>query len=83
MTLREVLLGGCLISATMIPVVAQTQSFTGATANMAPGDPAGQWTRQARDYANTRYSPLTQINQKNVGRLRIAWTLQRRADVWP
>ena len=41
---------------------------------MAPSDPAGQWTRQARDYANTRYSPLTQINKKNVGRLRIAWT---------
>jgi lanthanide-dependent methanol dehydrogenase len=74
MTLREVLLGGCLISATVIPVVAQTQSFTGATANMAPGDEPGQWTRQARDYANTRYSPLTQISQKNVAHLRIAWT---------
>ena len=49
-------------------------SFTGATANMAPGDPAGQWTRQARDYANTRYSPLTQINKANVARLRVAWT---------
>ncbi|HYJ35386.1 MAG TPA: hypothetical protein VEV64_04475, partial [Rhizomicrobium sp.] len=47
-------------------------SFTGATANMAPGDPAGQWTRQARDYANTRYSPLTQINKANVARLRVA-----------
>src|SRR5262245_42100384 len=47
-----------------------TGSFTGATANLAPNDPAGQWTRQARDYANTRYSPLTQINKTNVGRLR-------------
>ena len=51
-----------------------TGSFTGATANLAPNDPAGQWTRQARDYANTRYSPLTQINKANVGRLRIAWS---------
>src|ERR1051325_4318795 len=49
-------------------------SFTGATANLAPNDPAGQWTRQARDYANTRYSPLTQINKTNVARLRVAWT---------
>jgi alcohol dehydrogenase (cytochrome c) len=49
-------------------------NLTGATANMAPGDPAGQWTRQARDYANTRYSPLNQINKTNVGKLRIAWT---------
>jgi PQQ-dependent dehydrogenase (methanol/ethanol family) len=53
---------------------ASTGSFTGATANLAPSDPAGQWTRQARDYANTRYSPLTQINKANVGRLRVAWT---------
>src|SRR5204862_4710802 len=49
-------------------------SFTGATANMAPGDAPGQWTRQARDYANTRYSPLTQINKQNVSRLRVAWS---------
>ena len=45
-----------------------------AHANLAPDDPPGQWTRQARDYANTRYSPLTQINKTNVGKLRIAWT---------
>ena len=50
------------------------KSFTGATANLAPGDAPGQWTRQARDYANTRYSPLTQINKKNVAKLRIAWS---------
>ncbi len=74
MALREVLLGASLICATVIPAVADTASFTGATANMAPGDEPGQWTRQARDYANTRYSPLTQITQKNVAHLRIAWT---------
>ena len=49
-------------------------NLTGATANFAPNAPAGQWTQQARDYANTRYSPLTQINKQNVGRLRMAWT---------
>ena len=83
MRLRNLLLGATLLCAT--PALAATtpergdaaptnKSFTGATANMAPNDPAGQWTRQARDYANTRYSPLTQINKKNVGRLRIAWS---------
>src|SRR6201990_1104397 len=56
------------------PAQKATGNLTGATATMAPGDPAGQWTRQARDYANTRYSPLTQINKANVGRMRIAWT---------
>ena len=34
---------------------------TGATANFAPNDPPGEWRRQARDYANTRFSPLAQI----------------------
>src|ERR1700723_3380383 len=75
MALRNLLLGAVLVFST--PALAATttsKSFTGATANLAPNDPAGQWTRQARDYANTRYSPLTQINRKNVGRLRIAWT---------
>jgi lanthanide-dependent methanol dehydrogenase len=44
------------------------------TANMAPNDPAGEWHSQARDYANTRFSPLAEINASNVARLREAWT---------
>ena len=47
---------------------------TGATANFAPNDPPGEWRRQARDFANTRYSPLDQIGVTNVGRLKVAWT---------
>ena len=47
---------------------------TGATANFAPNDPPGEWRRQARDFANTRYSPLNQIGVANVGRLKVAWT---------
>ena len=39
-----------------------------------PSTPDGDWQSQARDYANTRYSPLHQINTGNVGRLRVAWT---------
>lgn len=49
-------------------------SMTGATANFAPNPPAGEWPSEARDYANTRYSPLDQINASNVGRLRVAWS---------
>src|SRR6201996_1449931 len=80
MALRNLLLGAAFF--VVAPALAATapksdmaaKSFTGATANLAPNDPAGQWTRQARDYANTRYSPLTQINKANVGRLRVAWS---------
>lgn len=46
---------------------------TGATANLAPNEPAGEWGSQARDYANTRYSPLTDIDANNVAKLRVAW----------
>ncbi len=45
-----------------------------AHANFAPNDPPGEWRRQARDYANTRYSPLDQITAANVARLRVAWS---------
>ncbi len=49
-------------------------SVTGATLNFAPNDPPGEWRSQARDYANTRYSTLDQINTGNVAELRLAWT---------
>jgi PQQ-dependent dehydrogenase (methanol/ethanol family) len=39
---------------------------------MAPED--GQWVRATKDYANTRYSALDQINSGNVANLRVAWT---------
>jgi lanthanide-dependent methanol dehydrogenase len=44
------------------------------TANFAPNDPPGEWHSQARDYANTRFSPLNEINTSNVASLREAWT---------
>ena len=53
---------------------AGSANLTGATFNFAPGDPAGEWHSQARDYANTRYSTLDQIDTSNVNKLRIAWT---------
>jgi len=34
----------------------------------------GEWTMPARDYANTRYSPLDEINTGNASHLRVAWT---------
>src|SRR4051812_36923982 len=44
------------------------------TANFAPNDPQGEWRSQARDYANTRFSTLNQVNASNVATLREAWT---------
>ena len=35
---------------------------------------ANDWVMPAKDYANTRYSTLNQINTGNVGKLQVAWT---------
>ena len=37
--------------------------------------PNGQWTLPAGDYANTRYSPLSQINTQNVKNLHVIGTM--------
>jgi alcohol dehydrogenase (cytochrome c) len=50
------------------------QNASGAQANAAPQDPAGEWHMQARDFANTRYSTLAQINLDTVKRLKVSWT---------
>src|SRR5918993_3161436 len=34
---------------------------------------AGEWPSDGRDYTAQRYSPLTQIDQSNVGQLGLAW----------
>jgi quinoprotein glucose dehydrogenase len=39
----------------------------------ATNNPAGEWRRAGADTANTRYSPLDQINATNVRNLKIAW----------
>ena len=35
---------------------------------------ANDWVMPAKNYANTRYSTLKQINTGNVGKLQVAWT---------
>ncbi|PLR37521.1 membrane-bound PQQ-dependent dehydrogenase, glucose/quinate/shikimate family [Chimaeribacter coloradensis] len=40
------------------------------------GIPAGDWPAYGRTQGGTRYSPLTQINDKNVGDLKEAWTFR-------
>ena len=38
----------------------------------APGN-VGDWMSYSRDWGEQRFSPLTQINADNVGRLGLAW----------
>jgi PQQ-dependent dehydrogenase (methanol/ethanol family) len=46
----------------------QMRQYSGT---LEPDD--GQWVRATKDYANTRYSTLDQINQSNVAQLKLAW----------
>ncbi|HZU88043.1 MAG TPA: methanol/ethanol family PQQ-dependent dehydrogenase [Stellaceae bacterium] len=39
-----------------------------------------QWVMAAHDYANTRFSPLAQINTKNIGQLGLAWSFSVGTD---
>jgi lanthanide-dependent methanol dehydrogenase len=58
----------------MPPVAA---SRAGSPAGQTAASPAvddGQWGMPAKDYANTRFSALNQINTGNVGHLRVAFT---------
>jgi len=54
--------------------VTSERSLSDVTADLAPNDPPGEWRRPARDFANTRYSPLTEITRDNIASLHIAWT---------
>jgi lanthanide-dependent methanol dehydrogenase len=43
-------------------------------ASQSAGEEDGQWPMAAKNYANTRYSGLDQINTHNVKNLKVAWT---------
>nr|WP_240766751.1 methanol/ethanol family PQQ-dependent dehydrogenase [Paraburkholderia flava] len=59
-----------LASAAFSSIVAQADpQLDGLIKNPA------NWAAQAGDYANHRYSPLKQINENNVGKLQVAWTM--------
>jgi PQQ-dependent dehydrogenase (methanol/ethanol family) len=66
------------------PHTVRAQDAPGTTTNVIGALPGisivsplanGQWTMPAGDYANTRYSPLNQINTSNVQNLHIAATM--------
>jgi lanthanide-dependent methanol dehydrogenase len=45
-----------------------------APAAPQPGGAEGDWTRPARDFAGTRFSPLDQIRAENARELKLAWS---------
>jgi lanthanide-dependent methanol dehydrogenase len=54
--------------------VALPAMATRGSAWLPPNAGAGDWLMPSRDYAGTRYSPLTEINTRNAAELQLAWT---------
>ncbi len=70
------MISGCLDKQAAAPARHPTEAIGGARGsfNTAPRSVPGDWTSQAGDFANSRYSTLDQINTTNVARLKTAWT---------
>jgi len=64
-----------------IQLYALLAATVGCATCAAPAPPR-DWPVTGGDPGNTRYSPLTQIDRRNVARLRLAWTYHS-ADVPP
>jgi PQQ-dependent dehydrogenase (methanol/ethanol family) len=68
MSVRTALLAGTAVFATsLLANVAARAAHQAADAG---------WTMNGHDYANTRYSPLSQINTRNVAHMKLAYSLQ-------
>ena len=65
--------GGALLSALLAPSVATQPRTTAAASN-------GDWLMYRHDLAGTGYSPLAQINTKNVATLSRIWTYRLQSD---
>jgi glucose dehydrogenase len=61
-----------------INVNPQTKLPTGATSANDAED--GQWLMAAKNYQNTRFSGLEEINAANVANLKVAWTFSTGVD---
>jgi PQQ-dependent dehydrogenase (methanol/ethanol family) len=68
--------GLCLLNASALAQSPPNPSQDLITLSKDPN----QWPMAPRDYANTRFSPLDQINAGNVGNLTVAWSFSVGAD---
>ncbi|MBV9772013.1 MAG: pyrroloquinoline quinone-dependent dehydrogenase [Bryobacterales bacterium] len=71
--LQKTILGGCAL------LVWFAASGRAEQAKPSPGD----WPSYNHDMASTRYSPLKQINTKNVAELKSAWTFSLKGEAPP
>ena len=63
--------GACALLA---PMITQTVAFADDTLQKDSQDP-NQWVIPLGNYGGSRHSKLTQITNKNAGKLKVAWTM--------
>jgi len=69
----------CLVGL-VAPIAVQGQTDASSSDLAKRMQDPSQWVMPARDYANTRFSPLDEINASNANRLETAWTFSIGAD---
>jgi alcohol dehydrogenase (cytochrome c) len=62
-----------VVAVTIVPVLGQVTNFVPVTDQMLLNPSPDDWLMYSRTYDAQRFSPLTQINKKNVGQLRMVW----------
>ncbi|MGD1212117.1 MAG: hypothetical protein ABR973_12255 [Candidatus Acidiferrales bacterium] len=62
-----------LVFVAITPAVAQVKNYKPVTQQMLLNPSPNDWLMYSRTYDAWRYSPLKQINRKNVKQLRMAW----------
>jgi len=62
------------LSLAMLSLAAPGLAFAGADELLTMQANENNWVMPAGNYANTRYSTLTQINKSNVANLKVAWS---------
>ena len=65
---------------TLKAILVPSLIFATLSAQTAKRPAGADWPTYNRDFASTRYSPLTQINSSNVAKLSVAWSYKMRAE---
>lgn len=69
-----------MVAALVVAMAAGVQAQSSGGETNADGREDGQWPMPGKNYANTRYSGLDQINISNVSKLKVAWTFSTGVD---
>ena len=73
--IRTLIFAALVIFAVLVPTAtAQVENFAPVTQQMLESPSPNDWLMFNRTYDAQRFSPLNQINQQNVGRLRMVWS---------